>query len=58
MPAAGKGPLASAVVAKAEDGDDRRGGTYLLIMVVMVFVLIFFPDIATWLPENLRQVPQ
>lgn len=29
-----------------------------LIMVVMVFVLIFFPDIATWLPENLRQVPQ
>jgi len=27
-------------------------------MVVMVFVLIFFPDIATWLPENLRQVPQ
>ena len=29
-----------------------------LIMVVMVFVLIFFPDIATWLPDNLRQVPQ
>jgi hypothetical protein len=26
--------------------------------VVMVFVLIFFPDIATWLPDNLRQVPQ
>ena len=25
------------------------------IMVVMVFVLIFFPDIATWLPENMRQ---
>ncbi|WP_136442076.1 TRAP transporter large permease [Pacificoceanicola onchidii] len=28
-----------------------------LIMVVMVFVLIAFPDIATWLPENLRQRP-
>ncbi len=27
------------------------------IMVVMVFVLIFFPDIATWLPDNLRQGP-
>ncbi|MFK7869739.1 MAG: TRAP transporter large permease [Roseobacter sp.] len=28
-----------------------------LIMVVMVFVLIWFPGIATWLPENLRQTP-
>ncbi len=27
------------------------------IMVVMVFVLILFPDIATWLPENIRQRP-
>ena len=27
------------------------------IMVVMVFVLIFFPDIATWLPDNIRQGP-
>lgn len=27
------------------------------IMVVMVFVLIFFPYIATWLPDNLRQGP-
>jgi len=26
-----------------------------LIMVVMVFVLIFFPELATWLPENIRQ---
>jgi tripartite ATP-independent transporter DctM subunit len=26
------------------------------IMVLMVFVLIAFPDIALWLPENLRQV--
>lgn len=25
------------------------------IMVLMVFVLIFFPEIATWLPENMRQ---
>lgn len=28
-----------------------------LIMVVMVFVLIGFPDLATWLPENMRQGP-
>jgi tripartite ATP-independent transporter DctM subunit len=28
-----------------------------LIMVLMVFVLIWFPEIATWLPENLRQTP-
>jgi tripartite ATP-independent transporter DctM subunit len=27
------------------------------IMVVMVFVLIAFPDLATWLPENIRQRP-
>jgi C4-dicarboxylate transporter, DctM subunit len=28
-----------------------------LIMVVMVFVLIWFPEIATWLPDNIRQGP-
>ncbi len=28
-----------------------------LIMVLMVFILIFFPEIATWLPENIRQRP-
>ncbi len=28
-----------------------------LIMIVMVFVLIAFPDLATWLPENMRQGP-
>jgi tripartite ATP-independent transporter DctM subunit len=28
-----------------------------LIMVLMVFVLIAFPELATWLPENLRQQP-
>ena len=28
-----------------------------LIMVLMVFVLIAFPDIATWLPDNLRPGP-
>jgi len=27
-----------------------------LIMVAMVFVLILLPDLATWLPENMRQV--
>jgi tripartite ATP-independent transporter DctM subunit len=28
-----------------------------LIMVLMVFILIFFPDLATWLPENMRSRP-
>ncbi len=28
-----------------------------LLMVVMVFVLILFPELATWLPENMRQGP-
>ena len=28
-----------------------------LIMVVMVFVLIAFPDLATWLPRNMRPGP-
>ncbi len=28
-----------------------------LIMVVMAFVLIAFPDLATWLPDNIRQRP-
>ncbi len=28
-----------------------------LIMVLMVFVLIAFPELATWLPQNIRQGP-
>ncbi|MDW4498957.1 TRAP transporter large permease subunit [Sulfitobacter sp. D35] len=28
-----------------------------LIMVAMVFVLIFVPELATWLPENMRATP-
>lgn len=28
-----------------------------LIMVLMVFVLIWFPELATWLPDNIRQGP-
>lgn len=28
-----------------------------MLMVIMVFVLIFFPQLATWLPENMRQGP-
>ena len=28
-----------------------------LIMVVMVLVLMVFPEIATWLPENMRKGP-
>ena len=27
------------------------------IMVLMVFMLIWFPEIATWLPDNLRKGP-
>lgn len=35
----------------------RSGFPMFLIMVVMVFVLIIFPDLATWLPENIRKQP-
>ncbi|MFA3917257.1 TRAP transporter large permease [Ruegeria hyattellae] len=35
----------------------RAAFPMFLIMVLMVFVLILFPEIATWLPENLRQAP-
>ncbi|MGI9395470.1 MAG: TRAP transporter large permease [Boseongicola sp.] len=35
----------------------RAGFPMFLIMVVMVFVLIQFPEIATWLPENIRKGP-
>ncbi|MGV6848810.1 MAG: TRAP transporter large permease [Marinibacterium sp.] len=35
----------------------RAGFPMFLIMVVMVFVLILFPDLATWLPENIRKGP-
>ena len=28
-----------------------------LIMVLMVFVLILFPELATWLPDNMRPGP-
>lgn len=35
----------------------RAAVPMFLIMVLMVFVLIAFPDLATWLPENLRQRP-
>ena len=33
----------------------RAAAPMFLIMVVMVFVLIALPDLATWLPENARQ---
>ena len=36
LPATGEGPLPSAVVAKAEDGDDRVSGAHLLVMMVVV----------------------
>jgi C4-dicarboxylate transporter DctM subunit len=35
----------------------RAAVPMFLIMVVMVFVLIAFPNLATWLPENMRQSP-
>ncbi len=35
----------------------RAAFPMFLIMVVMVFVLIMFPEIATWLPENIRKGP-
>ena len=28
-----------------------------LIMVLMVFILIALPDLATWMPENMRATP-
>ncbi len=28
-----------------------------LLMVVMVFILIAVPELATWLPENMREAP-
>ncbi len=35
----------------------RAAFPMFLIMVVMVFILIAFPEIATWLPENIRKGP-
>ncbi len=35
----------------------RAAVPMFLIMVVMVFVLIMFPELATWLPDNIRQRP-
>ncbi|MEZ5811751.1 MAG: TRAP transporter large permease subunit [Rhizobiaceae bacterium] len=35
----------------------RAAVPMFLIMVLMVFVLIAFPELATWLPENIRQRP-
>ena len=35
----------------------RAAFPMFLIMVLMVFVLIWFPELATWLPDNMRQGP-
>ena len=35
----------------------RAAFPMFLIMVLMVFVLIAFPELATWLPDNIRQGP-
>jgi len=35
----------------------RAAFPMFLIMVLMVFVLIVFPEIATWLPDNIRKGP-
>ena len=34
----------------------RAAFPMFMIMALMVFILIAFPDLATWLPENMRQV--
>lgn len=36
----------------------RAAVPMFLIMVAMVFILIAFPEIATWLPDNIRQGPR
>ncbi len=36
----------------------RAAVPMFLIMVLMVFILIAFPEIATWLPDNIRQGPR
>jgi TRAP-type C4-dicarboxylate transport system permease large subunit len=36
----------------------RAAMPMFFIMVLMVFILIFFPEIATWLPDNIRQTPR
>jgi len=35
----------------------RAAFPMFMIMVLMVFVLILFPEIATWLPDNIRKGP-
>lgn len=35
----------------------RAAFPMFLIMILMVFILIAFPDLATWLPENMRLRP-
>ncbi len=35
----------------------RTAAPMFLIMIVMVGVLVLFPELATWLPENLRNQP-
>ena len=35
----------------------RAAFPMFLIMVLMVFVLIAFPELATWLPDNIRKGP-
>ncbi|MDJ0822825.1 MAG: TRAP transporter large permease subunit [Paracoccaceae bacterium] len=35
----------------------RAAFPMFMIMVLMVFVLIAFPELATWLPDNIRQGP-
>jgi TRAP-type C4-dicarboxylate transport system permease large subunit len=35
----------------------RAAFPMFLLMVAMVFILIAFPDLATWLPDNMRLSP-
>ena len=29
----------------------------VLLMILMVIILVFWPELATWLPDNIRQGP-
>ena len=35
----------------------RTALPFFLLMCVMVVILVMFPELATWLPENMRQAP-
>ena len=50
-------PIAAKERGSDEKPIDAACGAMYLIMVLMVFILIAFPDLATWLPEQMRPGP-